>query len=125
MSDFYTRLSVKLLRICEQSRRVNGGLVSIEEIIKYNNQDSRNAKVNEDDVRGALKHLEALGTGCKVIGGGYLSTSPFVMPGDVGELLKINEKHGRVNANLAAKEAGWTKDRFEHSIVSLQGITDP
>ena len=74
--------------------------------------------MNEDDVRGALKHLEALGTGCKVIGGGYVSTSPFVVPGDVGELLRVNEKHGRVNASLVLKECGWNKDRFEYSIVS-------
>ena len=117
-SEFYTQLGMKILRICEKSKKINGGIISIEEIIKYNNKFSKNSKVNKEDILSSLKNLEFLGTGVKVINNEFISTSPFSLSQDVNKILAVFKQYGKFNYKLL-KNQGWSEERFRNNILKL------
>ncbi len=86
-SDFYTRLGVKILKICEKYKKINGGIISFEDIIKINNKYKKNSKINIIDVESSLKNLQILGAGIQIINSNYISTSPFSLSQDVNLIL--------------------------------------
>lgn len=117
-SEFYTQLGMKILKICEKSKKINGGIISVEEIIKINNKFSKNAKINKKDVLASLKNLEFLGTGVKVLNNEFISTSPFSISEDVNLILEIFKEFGKFNF-LMMRDKGWTEERFGSNVLKL------
>ena len=93
--------------------------MSIDEIITINNGNKYNSKINMKDVLNAIKHMEILGTGCKIIDDKYISTSPFALSEDISVLLKVNEQNGKVNYDIVKSSYNWPKERFNNNIVTL------
>ena len=65
-----------------------------------------------------MHNIEALGSGCKVVDGSYISTVPFELSGDQIFLMKMAEGTGYVDKNVA-RRFGWTEERYNYSIVSI------
>ena len=82
-----------------------------------NNSNKYNAKINRKDVLDTLKHMEVLGTGCRIIDDRYISSSPFALSSDISALLKINEENGKVNYGLVKNAYDWPNERFLNNMV--------
>eukprot|EP00924_Labyrinthula_sp_SR-Ha-C_P007230 snap_masked-scaffold_8-processed-gene-12.42-mRNA-1 protein AED:1.00 eAED:1.00 QI:0/-1/0/0/-1/1/1/0/235 len=55
-NKFYAQLSVRLLRFCFETKKYNGGILSVDDAV-------RQLAVNEEDIFAALESLEDLGKG--------------------------------------------------------------
>jgi hypothetical protein len=116
-SDFYSRLGIKVLKICEKYKPLNGGVMAIADIVAINNQSKFNDKITADDVIAAMKSLELLGTGCQLINKQYISTSPFPISEDSQKLLQLFKQSGFVNESMVKANLGWVRERFVLVIV--------
>ena len=116
-SDFYSRLGVKILKICEKYKPFNGGVMAIEDIVAINNKNKFNDKIERDDVIAAMKSLEILGTGCTVINKQFISTSPFPFNEDSQKLFELFKSRGFVNEKMVKAGFGWVSERFRLVIV--------
>ncbi len=116
-SDFYSRLGIKVLKVCEKYKPLNGGVMAIADIVSINNQSRFNDKIAAEDVIAAMKSLEILGTGCQIINKQYISTSPFPISEDSQKLLQLFKQSGFINESMAKTNLGWVSERFTLVIV--------
>ena len=123
LGDFYNQISIQILRICEKTKDLNGGLLKISDLVTIFNRSYPSNQIDYNDVLKAVDNVEKLGTGCRIIDGKYISTVPFELSGDQVALMKMAEGTGYVSLNIARRN-GWAKDRFDLAIVSdlLRGI---
>jgi ESCRT-II complex subunit VPS22 len=117
LGDFYNQISIQILRICEKTKDLNGGLLKITELISIFNRTYPNNQIERSDVIKAVANIEKLGTGCKIIDNKYISTVPFELSNDQIFLMKMSERTGYVSLTIATQN-GWSKDRFDLAIVS-------
>ncbi len=111
-SDFYNRLGIKILKICEKYKSLNGGVMAIEDIVNINNRSKFNDKITAEDVIASMKSLEVLGTGCTILSKQYISTSPFPFSEDSQKLLQLFKQKGFVNETMVKNSLGWVSERF-------------
>jgi len=119
LGDFYNQISIQILRICEKTKDLNGGLLKIDELISIFNRTYPNNQIDRNDVIKAVENVEKLGNGCKIIDNKYISTVPFELSNDQIFLMKMSERTGYVSEQIALGN-GWTKDRFDLTIVSFE-----
>ncbi|KAL6451240.1 SNF8 Vacuolar-sorting protein SNF8 [Candida maltosa Xu316] len=69
--DFHVGLSVKIVEVCKQTRDLNGGLISIKELISILESQVVHGmiklKITEKDVEKALTNLNVLGKGYDIV----------------------------------------------------------
>lgn len=118
LGDFYNQISIQILRICEKTKDLNGGLMKINELVSIFNRTYPNNQIDASDVIKAVENIEKLGNGCKIIKGGYISTVPFELSNDQVLLMGMSETTGYVSVSIAKKH-GWTQDRFNLAIVNF------
>ncbi len=116
-SNFSHVLGIKILKLCEKYKSLNGGIMPIEDVVQINNRAKHNDKINRDDVVNCIQHLAVLGTGCAVVDNKYVSTSPFPLNKDAVTLLAICNATGVVNQRVMQEKAEWSADRFAFVIV--------
>lgn len=122
LGDFYNQISIQILRICEKTKDLNGGLMKIKELVKIFNRTYPSNQIDANDVIKAVGNIEKLGNGCKIIKGGYISTVPFELSNDQVLLMGMAEKTGYLSVNIA-KQNGWSVDRFNLATVILRFLT--
>ena len=117
-SNFSHILGIKVLKLCEKYKGVNGGIMAIEDIVKINNKIKYNDKISKDDVINAMKHFSVLGTGCTVVDNQFISTSPFPLSKDSVQLLGMFKEEGVVNESLVKHKFGWNSEKFNFVMVT-------
>lgn len=117
LGDFYNQISIQILRICEKTKDLNGGLLKIDDLLNIFNRTYPKNQIDRKDVFKAVENIEKLGSGCKIIDGTYISTVPFELSNDQISLMKMAKRSGYVSLTIA-KSSGWTDDRFNLAIVS-------
>lgn len=65
--SFFVGLSVKIVEVCQETRDINGGLISFRELLSRLQSVNLPATITESDVDKALASLDSLGSGYNVI----------------------------------------------------------
>lgn len=66
--NFYITLSVKIVEICQETRDLNGGLISIKDLLtRLQNNGNFKSSITEQDISESLKVLESLGQGYEIL----------------------------------------------------------
>lgn len=126
LGTFYADLAVQVAHACVETRPVNGGLISMPELLRRVNamRSSKAGNVNEEDVRRALDKLSALGGGYKevVVGSArYIQSVPELLSGDSTAALSAITAAPEQYATIAslARTTGWSADRSERALRKL------
>jgi ESCRT-II complex subunit VPS22 len=116
--NFYNKLAIQLLTICNRSKAENGGLMRISEMIKIYHQ-TQDQKITKSDVLRAIGTLKELGTGCEIVDKDYISIVPVALNLDSITLLNVAEKKGKVSLRIMKQEQGWEEARFDKIIKKM------
>lgn len=66
--DFYIGLSVRIVEICQETREVNGGLISMKELLsRLQDNGNLDTNISEGDIQQALSILITLGKGYETL----------------------------------------------------------
>ncbi|CAI5759766.1 unnamed protein product [Candida verbasci] len=65
--NFYIGLSVKIIEICQSTRDLNGGLISLKELISIINESEIKIDVDKKDIEKCLGQLNKLGKGFEIL----------------------------------------------------------
>lgn len=122
VGDFYYELGVVIIQIGLQTRAENGGIISMNELvkrIKATNVASRQG-VTEEDIKRAVQKIEALGGGFKIIvmrGKTMVSLVPMEFNNDHQVLLQDAQEFDGIVEQEFITSHGWSSERF-HTIIS-------
>jgi ESCRT-II complex subunit VPS22 len=120
VNDFYFSIAVRLVELCLTTRPLNGGLLGVREareaITKNDKVGNAFTSVSEDDILRAVRSLEPLGSGFKVVeigGRGFIRSVPKELNTDqstVLEVLALLQGTG-VSVGLLRDNLGWEEAR--------------
>ncbi len=123
--NFYFELGVVIIQASMSLKAKNGGMSSIDEILRYIKSSTSIGKKNEiteDDVLRAVEKLGILGNGIRVVtvkGAKYLVTVPMELNNDHEDLFALAQDGGFISESEAIHSLGWTKPRFDTIIQKL------
>lgn len=124
VGDFYYELGVVIIQIGLQTRGENGGIISMNELLKRIKDTGVPSRQNatEDDVKRAIKKIEVLGGGFKTIvmkGRTMVSLVPMEFNNDHQILLQDAQdlEYGGIVEQEFITNHGWSSERF-HTIIS-------
>lgn len=111
VGDFYFDLGVKVIEIAVQSRSLNGGIMSVEEVVEKLEQNNPQLRghVVKDDIMRAVDKIKILGDGFRVVrvGRKHLIVS---VP------MEINQDHEILMDLAHSNEGMFTKDMLTHGL---------
>jgi ESCRT-II complex subunit VPS22 len=130
VGDFYFELGVKIIKLTVQTRNLNGGIISIRELLEKIKNSDKNLKheISLDDIKRSIEKLTILGNGLKIVNisdNPVLISVPMEINTDHESLMVASQRHdGCVNQGLMQQIHGWNKQRFELNInhLMLEGI---
>ncbi|EGV60365.1 ESCRT II complex subunit Dot2 [Yamadazyma tenuis] len=120
-NNFYISLSVRIVEVCQETRDLNGGLISFKELLpQLQNNVNLHSKITDTDVTKALEVLARLGNGYEVLtihGKNWLkfslaSTSSSGFTTDQRKVYEVcTFMGGQVSYRLLRDNYGWDKIR--------------
>jgi len=124
VGDFYYKLGIQVVESCLSARGVTGGLMELNELrIRVNRRrGSKVQQVSDDDILQAVRKLQKLGSGYKVIelGGKKLIQSvPMELSTDHNAVLSLAIDDFHVTATEVQTKLKWTADRVETTLSQL------
>eukprot|EP00944_MAST-04C_sp_MAST-4C-sp1_P008095 g8095.t1 len=126
VSQFYTELSIQIVDVCLSTRGLNGGLISMDDLIKCINimKGSNAVELTEDDIERAVSKLAVLKGGFKMLSNGsqkHVLSVPVELNQDHSEILKlVKDQGGWVTPNLIANKLQWKQLRIVKALEDLQ-----
>jgi ESCRT-II complex subunit VPS22 len=127
VGDFYYELGVQIIDVCISTRKTNGGLITIEELLRRLKQIRSNAKgsqqeISFDDVRRAVSKIKCLGNGYEIVDAGnqpMIVSVPMELNKDHVTLINLAQDSCYVTMKGAAKELKWTEKRVQAILEML------
>lgn len=123
VGDFYYELGVQIVELCVATSHRNGGVLSLEEVIrKLNHRRRPDNQVSGDDIVRAVKKLRILGSGMEVVATGssqFIYSIPGELSMDHTTVLQLAEKTGHMTAVSAVTDLGWTHERVGRTLDHL------
>eukprot|EP00730_Choanoeca_flexa_P000719 TRINITY_DN10311_c0_g1_i5.p1 TRINITY_DN10311_c0_g1~~TRINITY_DN10311_c0_g1_i5.p1 ORF type:complete len:243 (+),score=51.74 TRINITY_DN10311_c0_g1_i5:120-848(+) len=124
IGDFYYELSIQAVEACMQTRHLNGGLIDLQELFQRvsKRRGSSLDPINTDDILRAVKKLNTLGSGYKVIklGGRELIQSvPRELSQDHSHVLEAAQAKGYVTKSGLKERLQWTELRTTQALKQL------
>ena len=124
VGDYYYELGVSISHICMKSRPINGGIISVDEIVKKIRSSGIKSRTmtSVEDVKRAVGKLSVLGNGFRTI---TLSNRLMIMsvPSELNRdhetLFKVGQDMGCINVDLIVNGQKWTMERFHMVVNSL------
>lgn len=111
VGDFYFDLGVKIIEITVQARSLNGGIMSVEEVLDKLQQSNPQLRghIVRDDVMRAVDKIKVLGSGFRIvrIGRRHMIVS---VP------MEINQDHEIIMDLAQTSEGMFTKDMLVHGL---------
>ncbi|CBF79070.1 hypothetical protein AN7106.2 [Aspergillus nidulans FGSC A4] len=117
MNDFYFEVAVRVVELCRETRRENGGLIGVEECRKRVGKGraiGSGLEVTDDDILRAVKALEPLGSGFSTILVGskqYIRSIPKELNTDQATVLEVIQVLGYVSVSMLQINLNWEKAR--------------
>ncbi|XP_066954642.1 uncharacterized protein lsn isoform X2 [Macrobrachium rosenbergii] len=126
VGDFYYELGVQIVELCVATSHRNGGVLSLEEVIrKLNHRRRQDNQISGDDIVRAVKKLRILGSGMEVVATGssqFIYSIPGELSMDHTTVLQLAEKNGHMTVASAASDLGWTHERVSRTLDHLLRI---
>ena len=123
LADWNLELGVQIVDICVSTRERNGGLITMEELVRLLGKLRGSGSVTEEDVVRSIKTLKPLGAGYEVmtIGGRKMVRSvPRELDADQGVVLSFaQDLGGRITVRALAEKTGWTTLRAEAALENM------
>ncbi|KPI36512.1 Vacuolar-sorting protein dot2 [Cyphellophora attinorum] len=119
VNDFYFSIAVRIVELCLTTRSMNGGLLGVKEcreaLTKATTIGNAFSSVSEDDILRAVKSLEPLGSGFKVVeigGRAFIRSVPKELNTDQSTVLEVLALlQGGVSVGLLRDNLGWEEAR--------------
>ncbi|XP_047493278.1 vacuolar-sorting protein SNF8-like isoform X2 [Penaeus chinensis] len=123
VGDFYYELGVQIVELCVATSHRNGGVLSMDEVLRKLNQRRRqDNQISADDAIRAVKKLRVLGSGMEVVASGssqFIYSIPGELSMDHTTLLQQAEKAGHLTVASTALSLGWTNERAGRTLDHL------
>lgn len=111
VNDFNYELCVKIIQICRDTKDINGGLISFQELLStYFNK----LKITEKDLEDAIRLLSVLNGGfdvLKIKGNKILRSIPNELTNDQTKILEVCSIMGYTSVSLLRVNLEWSKIR--------------
>lgn len=123
--DFYFGLAVQVVELCRNTRRENGGLIELKQVLQRINdirQDSGGILVSEEDILRSVKTLDILSSGLKVIRIGekdMICSLPNELNSDQFTILEAAQVMGYVSFSMIRDNLNWDPYRIFAIIEDL------
>ncbi|CAM9238877.1 unnamed protein product [Discosporangium mesarthrocarpum] len=126
VGDFYYELAVQIVEICLATRAVNGGLMSLQELLQRLRAKVKSRltqlELSQDDVRRATSKLAVLGSGFQILEVGrtpMVVSVPRELSGDHSSVLLLAESMGRVTEVEVVNKLSWDRGRAREVLNEL------
>lgn len=125
VNDFYFEVAVKVVDLCGDTRAENGGLLGVQECCQSVTKGKKiggGIQVSEDDILRAVKSLEPLGSGYKIIeiaSKKFIRSIPKELNTDQSTVLEVLQLLGSVTVSLLRINLNWDKARAVTVIEDL------
>ncbi|KAE9961490.1 hypothetical protein BLS_001944 [Venturia inaequalis] len=125
VNDFYFELAVRVVEVCRETRAENGGMIAAAEVksrVQKGGGVGGGMEVSDDDIRRAVKSLEPLGSGFKIIDLGanqMIRSVPKELNTDQSTVLEVVQVLGYVTVSVLRDNLGWEKARAAAVIEDL------
>ena len=125
VNDFYFEVAVRIVELCRATRGENGGLLGVKECcqsVAKGKAIGGGLQVSEDDILRAVKSLEPLGSGFKIINIGsrqFIRSIPKELNTDEATVLEVLQLLGSVTVSLLQVNLRWEKARATTVIEDL------
>lgn len=121
------QLCLKIMEICDSTRHVNGGLISLKDLLESINADTwvnhdLHLKFTDEDAIDALEHLQLLGNELELLKLGkhqYIKSTPQQLNTDQSAILNTADVLGYVSISILRDNFGWKKVRCNVAIDEL------
>ncbi|KAG0681316.1 hypothetical protein C6P40_004805 [Pichia californica] len=121
------QLCLKIIEICTQTRSINGGIISMQDLLDLINSDTW---VNQDlhlafqikDITTALNHLKILGDELQIVTLGkkdYIKSIPQEISSDQQKILETSDIMGYVTITILKDNFKWKRIRCQSAIDEL------
>jgi len=124
LGDFYYELSVQIVDVCISTRRVNGGLITLDDLSGRLSSLRPNSaqEITHDDIERAIKKLRVLGGGYAILAAGpdkIVKSVPTEINIDHTSVLSLARQHsGSVTKSQIADSLSWP-DRRSDAVLDL------
>lgn len=124
VGNFYYELAIQIITICITSREKygNGGLLDIETLQKRLKK-LRKTDIDEEDIVRAVKNIQVLGNGYKMVQIGqkrFIQSVPMELSTDHISIMSLARQFdGKVSINDIMKQFHWTEEHSQHVLVSV------
>lgn len=125
VNDFYFELAVRVVEVCRETRAENGGMLAVAEVKKRVQQGrgiGGGMEVSDDDIRRAVKSLEPLASGFKIIDLGVaqmIRSVPKELNTDQSTVLEVIQVLGYVTNSMLRDNLRWERERASAVIEDL------
>lgn len=124
MGDFYYVLGTRIVEVCLATRKVNGGIISVDGLLARlrRHQDRNMDSLTAADVGRAVNSLARLGSGFELVDvgkGQVVRSVPLELSEDHTTVLNLCRGCGWVTKEGIVRELKWTERRAEGTIAFL------
>lgn len=125
VNDFYFELAVRVVEVCKETRAENGGMMTVEEIVKRVQKGrgiGGGMEVSDDDVLRAVASLEPLASGYAIMKLGskqMIRSVPKELNIDQSTVLEVIQILGYVTASMLQINLKWARPRARAVIDDL------
>ncbi|ODV60438.1 ESCRT-II subunit protein SNF8 [Ascoidea rubescens DSM 1968] len=123
--EFYNELSVKIIEICRQTSNLNGGLISIKNLLNYLNDPSNPNKIEnlvENDIIISINKIKILNPNFKIINNGnenLISSLSIELNSDQNQILVICKIIKFVTVRILMDNFKWSRLRSQQVLNSM------
>ncbi|CAG62138.1 uncharacterized protein GVI51_L08987 [Nakaseomyces glabratus] len=107
VDDFYYEISVKIIEVCRETKDMNGGVISFDEL---RNGYFKNLNVTMEDLEKSIDMIQVLDGGFKVFsirGKKFLRSVPNEITGDQTKILEVCSIMGYASISLLRANFQW------------------
>ncbi|CDK29348.1 unnamed protein product [Kuraishia capsulata CBS 1993] len=121
---FYYGLGVRIFQICQETKDINGGLLSVSELTKVLNADADPVfgKFSREDAMKSVEYLKQLGDEIQIVTIGkkeYLKTIPQSLNTDEVKVIEVCGLMGFVSIGLLRDNFGWKSYRAKSVVDDM------
>jgi ESCRT-II complex subunit VPS22 len=124
LGDFYYELGVRIIEICVRTRQLNGGFIALDELLRAvrKRRTVEQNEISEEDIERAVKKLEILGSGFKIVAIGserLIRSVPVELSVDHTSALALCRETKVLSPPIMKHKLGWDERRIENTLQYL------
>eukprot|EP01125_Pyxidicula_operculata_P001292 TRINITY_DN11190_c0_g1_i1.p1 TRINITY_DN11190_c0_g1~~TRINITY_DN11190_c0_g1_i1.p1 ORF type:complete len:253 (-),score=35.92 TRINITY_DN11190_c0_g1_i1:223-981(-) len=112
VGDFYYELGIQIVEVCMQTRRTNGGMIELQQLLSIltSRRGPNASNISSNDIEKAVSKLQVLGNGFKILSLGsrkILQSVPVELSNDQIDLIFLAQENGFITPKLIQEKYGW------------------